>query len=315
VWIYLIATAIVGVLLAIGIRWGIRYTLSGSYKVGEIADIYRPKNFSLPEPELVEFVGEKETTLRGRFWRGSSNVGIVIVHGIDGPSIEMMPHAAYLVRDGYNVLVYDNRGRGRSDGGFSTLGFLEWKDVLHAVQWMRNQESVDPNRVGLHGLSLGAACVIMAAAVDTKIQGVIAESPFVSMTIMLSHVANKLTRLPRFLIGGLLNRVLDLSLGTRLRLVEPHAAVSKISPRPIFIIDAEQDQLFPEDTSQTVYEAAEEPKQFWKVSGAKHANCWHTRPEEFEQRVLAFWKMVFEEEVIMPQTKSDDAITQTTLPS
>lgn len=289
----LIVIALVG--FVFGLRMLIRKLLSGTYKAGEVLDPYRPKNFSIPDPVKIEFEGEKQTTLRGRFWKGTTDKAIIVVHGIDGPSIEMLPHVSYLYRAGYSVLLYDNRGRGDSDGGFSTLGYLEWRDVLCAVQWVQSQPGVAANQIGLHGLSLGAACVIMAAAEDENVRGVLAESPFVSMPIMLTHIANKMTRIPKFLIGRLVELLLDWSLEAKLRLVEPHTAVKDIAPRPIYIIDAEEDQLFPVDTSQNVYDAAGQPKRFWKVHGAAHANCWHVMPEEYEQRALDFWEDVFSE--------------------
>lgn len=292
-WGFAALFAIILLMIACALRYTVRRLLSGTYKAGEVVDPFRPKNFSIPEPVRVEFLGERDTILRGRFWRGTTDKAIIVVHGIDGPSMEMLPHVSYLYRAGYSVLLYDNRGRGDSDGGFSTLGFLEWRDVLHAVKWMARQEGIDPRKIGLHGLSLGAACVIMAAAENRQIRGVLAESPFLSMTIMLGHVASKMTRLPSFFIGGLVRLLLDLSLGTKLRMVEPHTAVKAIAPRPLYIIDAEQDQLFPLDTSRSVYDAAGQPKRFWMVHGAAHANCWHVKPEEYEQRALAFWEEVF----------------------
>lgn len=300
----LILIALVGFVL--GLRVLVRKLLSGTYKAGEVLDPYRPKNFAIPDPLKVEFEGEKQTILRGRFWKGASDKAIIVVHGIDGPSIEMLPHVSYLYRAGYSVLLYDNRGRGDSEGGFSTLGFLEWRDVLHAIQWVRSQSGIAAHKIGLHGLSLGAACVIMAAAKDDRIRGVLAESPFVSMPIMLTHVANKMTRLPKFLIGRMVEILLDWSLETKLRLVEPHTAVKNIAPRPIYVIDAEEDQLFPVDTSQTVYDAAGQPKRFWKVHGAAHANCWHVMPEEYEQRALDFWEDVFAESTSSKEINATD---------
>ncbi len=310
-WFYALVLVVAILVVAVVMRYVIRRILAGTYKVGEVIDAYRPKNFSIPEPQKIEFLGERKTILRGRYWRGTSDRAIVIVHGIDGPSMEMLPHVSYLHRAGYSVLLYDNRGRGESDGGFSTLGFLEWRDVLHAVKWIGQQEGVNPQKIGLHGLSLGAACVLMAAAENPQIRGVLAESPFVSMTIMLGHVASKMTRLPPLLIGGLVRTMLDLALGTRLRMVEPHTAVKQIAPRPIYIIDAEHEQLFPPDTSRTVYDAAQQPKRFWKVHGARHANCWHVRPEEFEQRALAFWEEVFAQEA-SPEVKAEAAQNEVT---
>lgn len=305
--------ALLIIVVAATIRVVVRKLLSGVYVAGEvIEEAGRAKAF-LPQPEKVEFIGEKHTVLRGKFWPGKSDKAIIVVHGIDGPSFEMLPHVAYLHQAGYNVLLYDNRGRGESDGGFSTLGYLEWLDVLNAVSWMRSRAEVNPDKIGLHGLSLGAACVIMAAAKDESIRGVLAESPFISMTIMLAHIANRLTRIPRFLLGRLLTIVFDWSLGTKLRTVDPRAAVAKLSPRPIFIIDAAKDQLFPENTARTVYEAAGPPKTFWQVENAAHANCWHTRPEEFERRALDFWKGVFSDDITshpMPAEPGEPEIRQ-----
>jgi len=273
----------------------IRRILSGTYKAGEKLSAYTPSNFSLPEPTQVEFMGEQETILRGRYWPGTNGCAIVVVHGVDGPSIEMMPHVSYLNRAGYGVLIYDNRGRGESGGGFSTLGYYEWRDVLHAVKWTAAQPGVDPANIGLHGMSLGAACVILAAAENQQVRGVLAESPFISMPIMLAHVANKVTRVPRQIAGWVLRSMLDWSLGARLRTVAPEEAVERIAPRPLYIIDAEKDLLFPANTSRSVYQSAGEPKYFWVVEGAPHANCWHTLPHEYETRALNFWENVFAE--------------------
>jgi len=44
---------------------------------------------------------------------------------------------------------------------------------------------------------------------------------------------------------------------------------------------------------EVLYEAASEPKQLWQITGAPHGKGWETAPQEYERRVLAFWRKTF----------------------
>jgi pimeloyl-ACP methyl ester carboxylesterase len=88
--------------------------------------------------------------------------------------------AEELVRAGVAVLLTDKRGSGASGGDWQTAGFDELAaDALAGVALLRARDGVDPERVGLVGLSQGGWIAPLAAA----------RSPHVAFVIDVSGAA------------------------------------------------------------------------------------------------------------------------------
>lgn len=66
-------------------------------------------------------------------------------------------------KNGYNVLIIDNRAHGDSDGVFNTLGFKEYKDVLLWAKMLHDDKGM--KTVFLHGVCIGSstACFVLAS--------------------------------------------------------------------------------------------------------------------------------------------------------
>ncbi len=87
-------------------------------------------------------------TLRGWWMPASASKGVVIfVHGGNGNRRDVyaggLEMEAFLVRQGYSVLAFDQRNHGRSDAsadGQITLGIEESIDVLGAVDYVAKRE-------------------------------------------------------------------------------------------------------------------------------------------------------------------------------
>lgn len=75
--------------------------------------------------------------------------------------------------------------------------------------------------------------------------------------------------------------------------VVPAKVIGRISPRPVFIIHDLEDDLISSDSGEVLYEAAGEPKDLWLIPGAEHTKGWQQVPDEYERRVLAFWRHTF----------------------
>ena len=82
----------------------------------------------------------------------------------------------------------------------------------------------------------------------------------------------------------------------RLRVNDPHVAAFNpveaaphISPRPLFVIGGEKDDLMPEEDVRRVFNAAVEPKQLWIVPEAYHAKCREAAGMEYDTRVSGFF--------------------------
>ena len=75
----------------------------------------------------------------------------------------------YMARRGYIVFTLDNRGivrQGRAfqDAAYLKLGRIEMIDQMIGVDWLKSQDFVDPDRIGIFGWSYGGYLALMAAA-------------------------------------------------------------------------------------------------------------------------------------------------------
>ncbi len=61
---------------------------------------------------------------------------------------------------GYNVLAVDNRGCGKSEGKFTTLGWSEHYDLIQWINYLCNLDS--SAKIGLFGVSVGANAIMTA---------------------------------------------------------------------------------------------------------------------------------------------------------
>lgn len=109
---------------------------------------------------------------------GSARGNVIIAHGVDHTRQVMLPRAAFLVHAGYNVLVPDLRGHGESAAQYASPGYLESRDVLGAIHYVRDRGEHAP--IALLGLSYGAAAVVLAAAQSEDVAAVIADGVFPS---------------------------------------------------------------------------------------------------------------------------------------
>ena len=253
---------------------------------------YSPEQYNLPL-EKVHFQSRDGLRLAGWFVAGTNGATVVLAHGRGGYKDWMLPHADYLYRAGFSVLLFDFRYRGESEGDAQTLGAKESRDIQSAVDYLKTRPDVDPGLIGVQGNSLGAASAILAAVETTEIQGAVAEIPFTSINDILCHSFKHEFGLPCFPFAWVTKWISESRLGIDFDKVAPVETINKISPRPVFLIDEGLDKLFPCDSVEVLYKAGGDPKMFWSVPEATHGKAWETNPEEYERRVLAFWRQTF----------------------
>jgi fermentation-respiration switch protein FrsA (DUF1100 family) len=251
-----------------------------------------PDEFGLPLEE-VSFQSRDGLRLAGWFLDGSNGATIILAHGRGSDHTHMLPEARFLYEGGFSVLLFDFRYRGKSGGDAQTIGAKEAWDVESALDYLKTRRDVDPERIGVHGNSMGAVASIMATSARREIKGLIGEIPFSSVNHMLNHSFRQEVRLPGFPFAIVTKWICELRLGIDLDRLAPVQVIDKISPRQILLIDDEEDTVFPSDAVELLYAAASEPKQIWKVADCPHGQARQCAPEEFERRVVAFWRETF----------------------
>jgi uncharacterized protein len=122
---------------------------------------------------LIEFKNGAGHVLRGMLHRpGDSNEdrppGVLFLHGFTGDRMEshwlFVKCSRALERAGITSLRFDFFGSGESDGAFRDASLeTEVADAQDAAAFLRREGGIDPERLGIVGLSLGGAVAALIA--------------------------------------------------------------------------------------------------------------------------------------------------------
>jgi dipeptidyl aminopeptidase/acylaminoacyl peptidase len=266
------------------------------FEVAAVAD-FDESPYLMPAPEDVSFPSrDPAVTIRGWFIRADDPAApaVVIVHGHAAcrRHHEVLLPAGMLHRNGYAVLLIDLRDHGDStieDGRYAG-GTEEYRDVLGAWDWLRTAQGMAPGRIGLLGVSLGAATVLIAAGEEPGVAATWEDSSYADIEVAIRA---ELTRehYPTFLgPGGIfMARVLS---GDDLGALSPIGAVEEIGARPLFITHGTADQRLSVDYAHDLEEArraAGGSVESWIVDGAGHVEAMALHPAEYEDRLVDFF--------------------------
>jgi fermentation-respiration switch protein FrsA (DUF1100 family) len=204
---------------------------------------------------------------------------ILHLHGNAGNITGHFQHVAWLPAAGWNVLTFDYRGYGTSQGRVSRAGTID--DANAALDYLLHRTDIDTNRIVAFGQSLGAAVGIVLAAKRTEIRGLATDGAFDSYRKV---VAWHIRRNPLLLVAAWW-----LPLGMKDD-HDPIDSIQEISPRPLFIMHGTNDQIVDPDMATRLYQAAGEPKELWLVPDVDHYGALQDEPQQAHSRLLAFFE-------------------------
>lgn len=271
----------VGLVLGVGLGLSFHMTRRQS-----LTEIHSPAEYGLAFEE-VDFKASDGLSLRG-WWvpAPGSERAVVILHGHGGSMDWDIHRAPALHAAGFNVLLFDFRAHGRSDGRLATFGYLERLDVQGAVEFLKRRGM---RRIGLLGFSYGGIATMLAAPICPEVDAVITDGgPARMKTAIIGRCVE--ANLPRGLaafLAWLVVNMTSLRLGVNLSRYEALRWVGQIAPRPIFFVHGELDQYCPD--FEELYAAAKQPKEVWRLPGIGHTKASETYPEEFRRRVIDFF--------------------------
>ena len=252
-----------------------------------------PADFDLAYEDVTFPSTGDGISLRGWFVpaAGSDRV-VLIVHGRNsnrtGDDGQYVPHAAALVAHGYNALLFDLRGHGESGGERYTLGTAEQRDVLGAVAYLKDR-GFATERMGFWSHSMGAATVLLAAAVSPDVRTIVADSSFARLEDLLDEELPRASGLPGFFNPPILFFARTV-FGADSRVLNPVEEVAGLPPDSLFVIHGETDGLIPVDHARRIAAAAGPALyDLWIVSGARHDRVSEVLPKQYERRVLTFF--------------------------
>jgi len=198
---------------------------------------------------------------------GSDSLGhLLLCHGNAGNVGDRVLHAALLTAAGFDLLLFDYRGYGRSSGRPDEQG--TYRDARAALRCLLAQPGVDPARVFYLGESLGGA-VALDLALQRAPAGLVLLSAFTGV--------RELARLhypfvPRSLVPD--------AYPTLRRIQQLRA--------PLLVLHGDRDEIVPVSQGRALFEAAPEPKHMHVFPGLGHNDLIQLAGTEFARAIISW---------------------------
>jgi pimeloyl-ACP methyl ester carboxylesterase len=186
---------------------------------------------------------------------------------------------------GLNVLAFDFRGHGVSEGQTSTFGLREVNDLLAAEVYLRRRCPGQP--LFLVGISLGAAVILQALPQLPDVRGVWTEGAFARFAGPVEHEFRLLPGWLRAPLVAAYHRLAWLDCGLWVPHINPVDAVAGTTV-PVYFCHGRQDELVPCSEGEVLDAAHPGAHWHWWVENANHYNVRQRNPEEYLRRLRSF---------------------------
>jgi uncharacterized protein len=244
--------------------------------------------------EKVEFEALDGHPLSGWFVPGLHDSprpwpAVLLVYGYAGYKEQMVAYARMVRMGGFATFMFDMQGSGLRRGQPVTLGFKERWDLVAAARYLRTRPDVDPEAIGVLGVSMGAATALLAAAAEPAIKAVVCDSGYSDVERMIEPgVAAFLGPIARP-FASVIVRITEAMAGVKVADIVPERAAAELGNRPLLLIHGADDGLVHVDSAYRLHEAASGPRELWIVPDCEHGQAPSVAADEYRERVNTFF--------------------------
>lgn len=230
----------------------------------------------------------------------NSSYTIIFAHGFGnsrtGMPIKSLKLAKRLTNEGYNVLMFDFRNSGESEGTMTTIGYYEKFDVLSAIAYAKKRGSVE---VGLLGWSMGASSSILAANDSEEVKAVIADSPFSDFNSYIDEKFSYWTNLPNK-FSSFVVHIGETFMGLDYSKVSPKTAASEMKDNTaVLLIHGKNDNAINYHNSLDIKKKNPNAK-LWLINGAGHIRGYKKEKTKYEEKVIKFFNTNLKKKDVSP---------------
>lgn len=263
-------------------------------KQSDLVNEIRTELSKRSDVSLVSFKTSDNITLSGFFVkRAHASANVVVCHGFRGAKeleygfINSFPE--------WNLLIFDFRAHGQSEGKIITLGCHEYKDVIAASSFLRQLTATSHPHLPLiiAGISMGGSTVLRAVEQDPSIcDAIIVDSAFSNLNKVMFDVFSSKTSLPTFPFLNITKVMLQYVAGCDIESMNPAQSVKKIKQPILFIHSRNDSYVVPENVVQLFANAQNKCSKVWVGPCCRHGwlHSYHT--DLYKHKVESFLKKV-----------------------
>lgn len=254
---------------------------------GRVPLTVRPEDYGLAY-EPVTCRTSDGLRLKGWFVPAStpSRRTLLLCHGWGTNKGEILKFTHALAGMGFNLLYFDFRACGESEGRMLSVGYLESRDFDAAVSFMKAHRPDD--QYGAFGLSMGAMVAFCGLARHPGFGAAVLESPFRSHDSSVRRYMWVNYSVPYYPLIPLMLFWLRVKLGGDPEPVGPEAVAPKVAV-PVLAIFGTEDRMVPPEEFRSPLERMRASQEVWVVAGAGHARCGEVAGQEYTDRLARFY--------------------------
>ncbi|AQW24848.1 alpha/beta hydrolase [Clostridium perfringens] len=221
-----------------------------------------------------------------------TNKFIVLVHGVSICYVGSLKYFDIFYKNGFNILIVNQRRHGKSEGKYSTYGFYEKYDVNMWIEYLKSRFGNDII-LGLHGESMGAGTVMETIPLNDSIKFVIEDCGYSNfhelIGFQITHAyKNRLVR--KILRPSLIfaNFFMKTKAKFSMKKIVPIDIVASTS-LPMMFVHGKEDYFVPWYMAVDLYKAKTKGyKELYLVEGAKHAEALEVNKILYEKKIMTF---------------------------
>jgi len=219
-----------------------------------------------------------------------TNKLVILTHGYLGHAKQMgLFGQFYHDQLGYNLFMPDARGHGESGGDYYGFG---WPDRLDLIAWteLLSKKLGPDTEVVYHGLSMGAATVLMASGeteLPADVKAIVADSPYASVYGLFAYQMKRMYHLPAFPILDSTSIVTKAKAGYSLKEADAMKEVERTKV-PILYIHGTADTFVPTQMTKDLYKHTSSPAELMLVKGANHGEPYVKEKEAYQRKLREF---------------------------
>ena len=219
-----------------------------------------------------------------------SRRAMVLVHGYGSTGLDEYARFVRFYHElGFHLLLPDNRAHGQSEGKYIGFGWLDRPDLLDWIGRLIARLGVDC-RIGLHGISMGAAAVMMVGGepgLPGNVRAIVEDCGYTSVQQEFIFQLRQLMHIPTWPILSLTDAYCRRKAGFGFREASALDRVRRVSV-PMLFIHGDADRFVPTEMVYPLFEACASPqKELFLVPGAVHAGAYAKDQAGYEARVRA----------------------------
>ncbi len=214
---------------------------------------------------------------------------VIILHGYQSDENESLKIARHFYDNGINILTYNLRAHGKSEGKYIGMGFLDKDDLFLWTEFIVNKNA--NAKIIYHGTSMGGATVLFASGLPLpeNVTGIISDCAYADVWEIFSGELKNRFSLPDFPILYIADIIGRIKASYSIKNASVVEAVKKAKV-PILFIHSTSDDFVPVSMAKLLYDAHSGEKDLYIVNGVNHTEAKYANIIVYYETIFNFLK-------------------------